>query len=174
VQPSERLCKPFGIDIGVTRQTRKSYSTHFAWSRTVINDTDKQIEAAKALENWSKWLISIETALSAVLIALAQSGQLSAHPELPFFALSCFVSSVLVATALLGNIPATILDAPHENTEIFGRVIPGIYNRKFLHSVEHWLLGLPNWLLASLEHLLFAAGLVSLWRLGYVLLFFSS
>jgi hypothetical protein len=168
--PDNVLQEP-SAHIGVTRLTRGSYFTCFVWSRRMSSEIDKQIEAAKALENWSKWLISIETALSAVLIALAQSGQLSAHPELSFFALSCFVSSVLVATVLLGNIPGTILDAPHENTELFGRVIPGIYNRKFLHSVKHWLLGLPNWLLALLEHLLFAAGLLSLWRLGYVLFF---
>ena len=110
------------------------------------NIANRQTEALKALADWSKWLIVVETTISGFLIA--------SHLDDPFVlaALISFFVSILAATLLMGAIPAALQKVPHKD---------GIY--WFLQfSDRPRLPSVPIVYFAAVEHIFAGVGFTSL------------
>ena len=114
---------------------------------------EKQTEALKALADWSKWLVTLQTGLSAALIAIFKSELLndSCVRCLLICALICFVLSILIAVWLLGAIPSALQVVPHS---------------KSIYQYEHGRIRLI--VLSFAEHLFFALGAILLLIFGIV------
>lgn len=121
-----------------------------------------QVEGLKALADWSKWLISIESGLSAaILIALEGQIVVRESPAL-IAALVCFFISIVAAASLLAAIPHAL-----QKTSCTAR------SGASIHSIQvyekHWILDLVKavyWLklvhCAFVEHFSFLVALVCL------------
>jgi hypothetical protein len=77
----------------------------------------KQLEGIKALADWSKWIVSIQTTLvGGLVVALVTKDLHDPAPmwEMDFLigALVCFVVSIIAATILLGAIPPAMEGVP--------------------------------------------------------------
>lgn len=129
---------------------------------TLTNKTaNTQTEALKALADWSKWLISIETALSALLIAILE-GKITLtqnNDEFLCGALFAFVLSILAATMLLGAIPPSLESVPifRQNTkypDFYAYKCLGVISLRSLAGIEHiqFLLGIGFLLLGFLKN----------------------
>lgn len=118
-----------------------------AASRNTI--AEKQCEALKALADWSKWLISLESALIVARIALATDHPISRIAVWAFF---CFALSILAAAWLLGAVPGAIEQIP-----ICDKEKPNIYAYR---QFQDFAIGIPIWIFALSEHLFFAVGLI--------------
>ena len=118
-----------------------------AASRNTI--AGKQFEALKALADWSKWLISLESALIVARIALAKDIPIS---DIAVVALFCFALSILAAAWLLGAVPGAMERIPIRDKEK-----PNIYAYRQFRDLA---IGIPIWVFALSEHLFFAVGLI--------------
>lgn len=90
----------------------------------------KQTEALKALADWSKWLITLETALSTALIAIIAQGHGDGWLGA---ALVCFFVSIFFAAMLMGAIPDALQVVPIEDKD--GQNL-GIYAYKQFHNIK--------------------------------------
>lgn len=81
-----------------------------------------QTEALKALADWCKWLITLETALSGGIIAIIATGNFAV---LVGIALAAFFVSVVSASMLFGAIPDALqrvpIPAPASQSDSGGR-----------------------------------------------------
>ena len=106
-----------------------------------------KIDALKALADWSKWLVSINSLLSAASIFFdARQGEIrEKYGARLKYAAAFFMFSIMVAGVLLGAIPSAMEQAEH---------LPhSIYDYKQFGMLKLWSL-------ASLEHVLFVFGLL--------------
>jgi hypothetical protein len=122
-----------------------------------MNLEDKQAEALKVLADWSKWLISIESGLSALIIAVIE-GKISfdnlGKPWV-FYSLVCLFISIVSATILLGGIPWALQNIPKTKTN----------GQPDVHGIT--VFAIPLRVYAVIEHLLFIAALIFLYLAVY-------
>jgi hypothetical protein len=114
----------------------------------------KQVEALKALADWSKWLISIESGLSAAIV-LAVQGKVDFGFNFIFGALLCFFISILAATWLLGGIPSAMQQIPHPKEGD-----PGDPGDPDVHGIR--VFNIPLGRFATVEHAFFIVALIFL------------
>ncbi|WP_089717377.1 hypothetical protein [Candidatus Entotheonella palauensis] len=120
---------------------------------TAKDTPKKQSEALHALMNWSKWIISIETGLVSIIIAILKN-EFSYSPLFLYAALISFVLSIILATALIGTVPGALEAVPIFDESISqDRKRASIYMHKFLGIV-------PIWWLAGMEHTYFIVGII--------------
>jgi hypothetical protein len=118
-----------------------------------MGEDDKQGEALKALGDWSKWLISIETALIAGMIAVINTkpeimqGEMAGVMKV---AGASFGISIVFATLLLGAIPNAMQEVPILKD-----------GKRDVHSYKHFDL-IPLRGHAAIQHIGFLVGLGSL------------
>jgi hypothetical protein len=115
-------------------------------ARDCANQSESQLEALKYLGDWTKWLISLETALLGLSIFFSPQA-VSADSWLKW-AVICFISSIIASGFLLGSIPAAIECRPIKS----GTNIVSIYEYKQFGAIKIVVF-------AGLEHSLFLIGL---------------
>jgi hypothetical protein len=79
-----------------------------------------QVEGLKALADWAKWIVSIQTAVVGGLVIAILKGEIEAaggSVTLLVAAAVCLVVSIIAATMLMGQIPAAIERAPIRQSE---------------------------------------------------------
>lgn len=109
-----------------------------------VNVDDRQIEALKALADWSKWLVSLQTALIfGALVGLDKTPCVKAG-------IISFLVSIVAAGMLSGAVPNALQSVPVPN-----RTRPDIYEFKHL-----WVFKLR--VLAFVEHTAALVGLLLL------------
>jgi hypothetical protein len=113
---------------------------------------EKQAEALKALADWGKWLVTLETTVGAALIAITQIGDnnsssLDVHWSI-IAVIFCFTLSILAAASLVGTVPHALQNLPIECKKVSNRENKPIYNiYKFTAQGV-----IPIWVLSLLHH----------------------
>ena len=106
---------------------------------------DNQKNALNSLSDWAKWLVSLNTFLSAA--SVYSKGQFEvADPLLLQCAATSFLLSIICAGVLLGAIPAALENIP---------ISPSVYAYKQFGYIQLWFL-------AFSEHFLLILGLLYL------------
>lgn len=108
-----------------------------------------QLEAFKLLKEWSTALVVVQSGAIAVIGALLKES--NTVIELPYFGLSliCFVGSILVSAHVVGTIPYNVQRLPEL-----------ILKQKDIYRMRNYI-GIPIWVLAFVQHLLFTGGMLS-------------
>ncbi|WP_143308435.1 hypothetical protein [Candidatus Entotheonella palauensis] len=147
------LLYAFGPAVGVFLFYIILLSLHTPRRFVMTKDTSKkQSEALHALASWSKWIISIETGLVSIVIAILKNefaySLLCLHA-----ALISFILSIVLATELIGAIPGA-LEAVPDFDSTTSQDLPkiSIYMYKFL--------GVPIWWFAGMQHVYFLVGII--------------
>lgn len=107
----------------------------------------RQSAALKALADWSKWLIAVETS---VLAGLFITRGFDPPPDLPSEAIYSFSASIIFATMLMGAIPDAIQKLPINNRYIFDTNSIYGYRQFYIFPIGIW---------AFLQHLFALVGL---------------
>lgn len=80
------------------------------------SDRSNQLEGLKALADWAKWIVSIQTAVVGGLVIAILKGEIGTSAggsiTLLVAAAVCLVVSIIAATMLMGQIPPAIERAP--------------------------------------------------------------
>jgi hypothetical protein len=106
-------------------------------------------EALKLLKEWSTALVVIQTGAIAVLGGLVKDGKILGSFSWLTTSLVCFLASILIAANVIGAIPPIVQKLP-ELVDKYGDI----------YKMRNYL-GIPLWMLAFMEHILFAAGLIA-------------
>ena len=107
------------------------------------------IQALRFLKEWSTALVVIQTGLLAVIGGLLKVGSFSEVTIWLAISLISFSLSILVAASVIGAIP-----------RIIQQLAVYIEKYKSIYRIRN-ALGIPIWVLTSIQHILFAVGIIS-------------
>jgi hypothetical protein len=82
---------------------------------SAASDSSHQVEGLKALADWTKWIVSLQTAVVGGIVIAILKGEIGASGgsiTLLVAAAVCLVVSIIAATMLMGQIPPAIERAP--------------------------------------------------------------
>lgn len=113
-----------------------------------------QFEAFKLLKEWSTALVVVQSGAIAVLGGMLKETNQGDHFPWLAVSLAGFLCSILISANVIGAIPYIVQRLPEL-----------IVKQKDIYRMRNYI-GIPIWVLAFAQHLLFAVGMLSF--VGYL------
>lgn len=107
-----------------------------------------QFEAIKLLKEWSTALVVIQSGALAIIGNILKNGDNVDHFSWIFASMVSFLASILVAANVIGGIPPIVQRLP--------KLVDSCDD---IYKMKNYL-GIPLWILAFFQHILFFAGIL--------------
>ncbi|MCK9377557.1 MAG: hypothetical protein M0P73_15570 [Syntrophobacterales bacterium] len=107
-----------------------------------------QFEAIKLLKEWSTALVVIQSGALAIIGNILKNGDTVNHLNWIFVSMVSFLASILVAVNVIGAIPPIVQRLP--------KLVESCDD---IYKMKNYL-GIPLWILAFFQHILFFSGIL--------------